>query len=325
MIRVGLNDIYHYGVFISYDEVIQFGLPPVARMGLNGDDIEVCASDIATFLSGGSLEVAEFDQAEKDKNRHPDDVVAYARGRLGERGYNILYNNCEHFAYDCVTGKPHCSQTSDLRAFFRSLPVVDVYVAQIPEQPKIYKLNCAEREAEINKVNNPKTKVEKYYVWKLLEYALERSFGLRSHAMTFTKTDSGKWMCEKCAFSLSHCNGAVSVALSRDAVGVDIEEATRPLSKERFANKILTANEHAIYEGMPEDRKESFLLEKWTAKESMFKKQGKIAFVPRDYDTTSENVHTESVALAECNYVISVATDTPEVIRFYLDVDLSGM
>ena len=325
MIRVGLNGIYHYGVFISNDEVIQFGLPPVARMGLNGDDIEVCASDMATFLSGGCLEVAEFDQAEKNKNRHPDEVVDYARSRIGEGGYNILYNNCEHFAYDCVTGKPHCSQTSDLRAFFRSLPVVDVYLARIPEEPRISILDCAERNAEIEKINHEKTKVEKYYVWKLLEYALERSFGLRSSAMTFTKTDSGKWTSEKCAFSLSHCDGVVSVAVSRGAVGIDIEKAARPISKERFANKILSADEYAVYEGMPKDRQEGFLLEKWTAKESLFKKSEKVAFIPRDYDTTVAKVHTQTVSLADCDYVISVATDTPEGIRLYMDVDLSNL
>ena len=322
LIRVKLGSIYHYGVFVSEEEVIQFGLAPSARPTLKDSEIEVCASDIDAFLCGGFLEVAEFDRAEKKKNRRPKAIVAFARESMGKRGYHILYNNCEHFAYECVTGKPYCSQTDGVRALFQSLPVVDVYLARIPEGGSVGSLSCAEREREIADVSNEKTKAEKYYVWKLLEYALERSFGLRACKLTFTKTPEGKWTTDKCFFSLSHCDGAVAVAVSRAAVGVDVE-TMRPLSKDRFADKILTEGERALYEQTPYERQEQCLLEAWTAKESLFKKTGEKMFIPRDHDTLTGQVLTKEVTLAGQSYLLSVATDTPEVLRSYIDIDLT--
>ena len=47
MVRVKAGSIYHYGVFVSESEIIQFGLAPVARQGLKDTDIEVCCSDVA--------------------------------------------------------------------------------------------------------------------------------------------------------------------------------------------------------------------------------------------------------------------------------------
>ncbi|MBQ9807119.1 MAG: lecithin retinol acyltransferase family protein [Clostridia bacterium] len=324
MIRVKLGSIYHYGVFVSEEEVIQFGLAPSARPTLKDSEIEVCISDIDVFLCGGFLEVAEFERAEKKKNRRPKDAVAYARENLGRRGYNILYNNCEHFAYECVTGKPYCSQTADVRELFRSLPVADVYVAKIPEQPTFKPLSCAVREKEINAVNNPTLKSEKYYAWKLLEYALERSFGMKASNLTFTKTDTGKWITEKCAFSLSHSAGAVAVAVSRASVGVDIE-TSRPFSNDRLADKILTEGEHCLYKQIAPEEQAAFLLEKWTGKEALFKKEGKKIFSPEQYDTLAGGLHTQTLTLAEKTYVLSVATDTPEVLRFYKEIDLTRL
>lgn len=40
----------------------------------------------------------------------PDEVVARARRLLGRRGYNLLANNCEHFARWCKTGDHYSEQ-----------------------------------------------------------------------------------------------------------------------------------------------------------------------------------------------------------------------
>lgn len=319
MIRVKLGSIYHYGVFVSDSEIIQFGLAPQARPTLKDSEIEVCTSDLEVFLCGGVMEVAELD--EKSSKRSPEEAIAYARQSIGKRGYNILYNNCEHFAYDCVTGKPYCSQTADVRSLFRSLPIVDVYVAAIPEGVKIGRLSCAEREAEIDSVSNPRVKTEKYCVWKLLEYALERSFGLHADKLSFTKNEAGKWTTDKCFFSLSHCDGAVAVAVSRAAVGVDIEEL-HSISRDRFATKILTPDEYALFEKTPCSEQEHFLLERWTGKESMFKRSDKPAFIPRDHDTTIGQLRTERITLSSRIYALSVATPTPDILRSYIGISL---
>ena len=40
----------------------------------------------------------------------PDVVVERAESRLGERQYDLFFNNCEHFANWCKTGRSECGQ-----------------------------------------------------------------------------------------------------------------------------------------------------------------------------------------------------------------------
>ncbi|ERN41850.1 phage shock protein A (IM30), suppresses sigma54-dependent transcription [Rubidibacter lacunae KORDI 51-2] len=48
----------------------------------------------------------------------PDTVIDRARSRLGERAdYNLLFNNCEHFATWCKTGVHHSQQVEDFLPF----------------------------------------------------------------------------------------------------------------------------------------------------------------------------------------------------------------
>ena len=48
MIRVCCGNLYHYGIFVSEDEVIQFGLPPVeGLLNRKFDEISVCVSAFA--------------------------------------------------------------------------------------------------------------------------------------------------------------------------------------------------------------------------------------------------------------------------------------
>ena len=50
MIRVGINSIYHYGIFASAEEIIQFGLTPFAHPTLPNEEIEVCISTLDEFV-----------------------------------------------------------------------------------------------------------------------------------------------------------------------------------------------------------------------------------------------------------------------------------
>ena len=49
IIRVKIGEIYHYGIFVSEEQVIQFGLPPNVRKDIKDQDIEVCSSNIDVF------------------------------------------------------------------------------------------------------------------------------------------------------------------------------------------------------------------------------------------------------------------------------------
>ena len=119
MIRICLGDFYHYGIYVSDDEIIQFGPPPVTILRKD-DELEVCVTDIEGFCCGKFLEVGEPERKERKECRRPEDIIAFARSRIGEKGYNILYNNCEHFAYECVFGRKCCSQTDVIRKQWRA-------------------------------------------------------------------------------------------------------------------------------------------------------------------------------------------------------------
>ena len=49
IIRVKLGSVYHYGIFVSDNEVIAFGLPPTAENLQNQQAIKVLATDIDVF------------------------------------------------------------------------------------------------------------------------------------------------------------------------------------------------------------------------------------------------------------------------------------
>ena len=115
MIRIPLGQFFHFGIFVSENEVIQFGLPPIPEYRTEPDKVEVASTDIDVFSCGKIVEVARLSLSEKLKRYKPEKTVALARSRIGEKGYNILRNNCEHFAYECVFGVKYCSQVDELR------------------------------------------------------------------------------------------------------------------------------------------------------------------------------------------------------------------
>lgn len=121
MIRVQAGSIHHYGVFVSDNEVIQFGLAPALRPGQKDADVTVLSTNLTAFRNGTPSETAVFDPEETAAHPTPAEAVATARSRLGEGNYHIIYNNCEHFVYECVTGKHYSEQVEGVREMFRKM------------------------------------------------------------------------------------------------------------------------------------------------------------------------------------------------------------
>ena len=90
VIRVRLGSIWHYGIFVSPDEVIAFGLPPVDEFRDRPDRFNVISTDIDLFCCGMIPEKAVPDRAEAKKKRSAEETVSAARARIGEGGYNII-------------------------------------------------------------------------------------------------------------------------------------------------------------------------------------------------------------------------------------------
>ena len=116
-IRVKSNQLYHHGIYIGNDEVVQFGGP--FDMFVKPKDIVVEKVHIEDFLKGGFLEVRILDRKEKKQRRSTNEIIETALSKLGEGGYDILYNNCEHFVNYCIFGVKKSTQVEDLHKEIR--------------------------------------------------------------------------------------------------------------------------------------------------------------------------------------------------------------
>lgn len=117
LIRTRVRFYYHYGIYVDDRHVIQFGLPD--NTGIPNEEIRVLGTDVRTFLAGGIVETGTPDREERRNMRTPDEIVRRAQSRLGETGYNILHNNCEHFVYDCAFGTPQSGWLEAARSELR--------------------------------------------------------------------------------------------------------------------------------------------------------------------------------------------------------------
>lgn len=109
-----MGGIYtHHGIYVSDNEVIHF-------TGTDDDSImdssknRVISSDLNFFLKGGELEVKEYTDEEFQDLYAPDQIVAYARSCIGDGDYNVIFNNCEHFANVCTLGRFRSHQVERL-------------------------------------------------------------------------------------------------------------------------------------------------------------------------------------------------------------------
>ena len=112
-IRVNRGIYSHHGIYVSDEEVIHF-------TGTEDDSIldwsknEVIKTGIDYFLRGGKLEVKEYTEDELSDLYPVEHIVIYARACLGDRGYNLVFNNCEHFANVCTLGRFRSKQVENV-------------------------------------------------------------------------------------------------------------------------------------------------------------------------------------------------------------------
>ncbi|BFG77833.1 hypothetical protein PTKU46_58660 [Paraburkholderia terrae] len=138
-----LGGIYeHYGVFVSQESVIHFSnqdgpgeisgenriidtplkvfmgdAKKVNTVSFPKSPFEKRTTDTFVYRSFGPQQ-RRFDwNFLKYKHYSPDEIVERAKGRLGTGGYNLLWNNCEHFAVWCATGVKESEQVTGGRSF----------------------------------------------------------------------------------------------------------------------------------------------------------------------------------------------------------------
>ena len=197
--------------------------------------------------------------------------------------------------------------------------LVHVYVAQFPFSVDGQDIVPAARAEEIASCASPKVREEKFYAWKLLEKALWRSLGLRLEKLDLSKTDSGKWECSECCFSLSHSGNIVAVAVANEPVGVDVERKAEGRFTPQFAHKMLTCSEFHTVERLDEAVRSTALNVLWTKKEALFKLNGGGAFQPDKVETSNGKFVTKGIECADGQFFITVASESADRAQFFAE------
>lgn len=233
MVRIRLGSVYHYGIFVSEDEVIQFGMPPTAENRAAEGDVRVLATDIDVFACGCIVETAQLDRAEQKRRLSPDETVRRARARLGESGYNILHNNCEHFVNACVFGESRCTQEEEVRRRWINRPICDVYLARLPQQAADAPVFPEKRRAEIDKIADEARRNAERFLWQLLDVAAQHSFQTTLRDAGMKRKLGGKWVCGSFSFALAEENGVALAAVSNAPVALRTGAAVKGTGKTR--------------------------------------------------------------------------------------------
>lgn len=299
MVRVPMGQMYHYGICTGEDRIIEFGRPvltaPVPR-----EEIRVGAVTIAEFLDGSFAEAAVLDRKEMKRRKSAEEIIRHAESSLGKGGYDILYNNCEHFAHECLFGTHKSSQVETVRAEIeRRMPCINVYVAEVSRFADNTVLP-AYAAKELKKITSERVIAEKRAGYGLLKYAADRMDGkLNIKKCTLSKT--GKPEHKSFCFSISHSDGLAAAAVSSAPVGIDIEAESVFAERERFGQLILHESEKAL---------ENDMLHIWTKKEAIFKQRGTEAqFRPNETDTTTANTKSFRLSFGGKSFILTIAAD----------------
>ena len=189
-----------------------------------------------------------------------------------------------------------------------SLPFATVFLAEIPKDRDMDVPVSAMRQAEIDAVENPGVKRQKYWSWRLLDAALRRAFGKDSDGMGVYRSQYGGLSADGVFISLSHTDSACAVALSSEAVGVDIERTDRR-GVAKLADRYLTGGELGVWKReRPEDGERAFL-RIWCAKEAAFKSEYSDAFAPSKLDSTLYPVRICEIKIGEVPHIVALCSE----------------
>jgi len=94
--------IRHYGVYAGKGRVIHHA----GENSIFDANIGIREISLMQFAKDKKFVVVQFvENHAESKNLSREEAVRHVRSRMGERSYNLIFNNCEHFALWCKTGK----------------------------------------------------------------------------------------------------------------------------------------------------------------------------------------------------------------------------
>ncbi|TQR62691.1 lecithin retinol acyltransferase family protein [Acinetobacter sp. RF14B] len=101
----------HHGIYIGDNQVIHYsGFAEAFKKGA------IEQTSLENFLGG----VDDFKVVNYPSHQNiysPEEIVHRAQSCLGEDDYNLFFNNCEHFACWCMTGKSRSEQVQEIMRY----------------------------------------------------------------------------------------------------------------------------------------------------------------------------------------------------------------
>ncbi len=187
---------------------------------------------------------------------------------------------------------------------------LNVYIANIPKNSSIDKIENRFRNDEIENINNIDVKKQKYWIWKLFEIAVFDSLGLSVNNINFKRMENGKIVCDSFSFSFSHSHNILLVAISSNCVGVDIELIKDVDNK--LIKKVLNLKEYEQY--LLSNDKQLYFFNKWTQKEALYKSNNKsLGFIPIEIDTLKNSIYLKSGQINKYVYCIASSLEINEI------------
>ena len=318
MIRVNLGGLYHYGIYVSDEEVIQFGYPPVLR-NKDKNNVVVVVTDITTFSCGKIVEVASLTKGDRKKKFKPETIVDNARKRIGEGGYNIIHNNCEHFAYECYCGVHYSSQEDEARKKWNQIGFINVYFFDIPVDEHSSEPMVSFKQELESLTNNKNKKEGTSYLLSVLKSALQHSLSKRFEDINF-KVKNDYVLINDCFISISEARDFGCIVTSNHNIGsclIDHKDMINHLQfveVEKLMNEILAKNEAT----KTDVNKYVELLVKKNSIRDFLKKKS----LP--YKKINIAKYPLTFFVVKGKYDLSICGDNPETIRFFL-VDDKGV
>jgi Lecithin retinol acyltransferase len=98
----------HHGVEVYDGMVVHFSGTPSSKSGAT-----IRKDSLEAFAHGKKIHLRRYSDPPP---LPPDEAVRNAESNIGESRYHLVWNNCEHFARWCVTGKLKSSQVEGVEA-----------------------------------------------------------------------------------------------------------------------------------------------------------------------------------------------------------------
>ena len=109
-------------------------------------------------------------------------------------------------------------------------------------------------------------------------------------------------------FSLSHSNGVIALAVSKEEIGLDIELIKDV--KDNLALKVMNEAEYNIYKGLSKNDKISYFYEVWTSKEAYVKKLGTSLTLNPSNINIDTDVILKNINISNSQYMIALTDAT---------------